>query len=83
MNNLYRMHKTLRNSMEIAANSPPSILTCKSKNLLETFGNINAEQEFPGYEKDDCRFYRNAKCLFNLIVLHDPVIYKLIAEVQD
>ena len=43
MNTLYRMHKTLRNSMEIAVTTPPSILTCKSKNLLETLGNLNAE----------------------------------------
>ena len=80
MNTLYRMHKTLRNSPELQSNSP-GLLSCKSKNLLETLGNFNAEQEFPGHEKDDLRFYRNAKSLFNLFVLHDPLVYKLIAEV--
>ena len=83
MNALLRMHKTLRNSTEISSQAIPGLLLCRSKNLLETLGNINAEHEVPGYGKEDCRFYRNAKCLFILVVLHDPIIYKMIGEVHD
>jgi len=34
-------------------------------------------------ERDDGSFVRNAKSLFNLIILHDPVINKIILKMQD
>ena len=34
-------------------------------------------------EKEDGQFLRNAKCLFNLFILHDPLIHKIILTMQD
>lgn len=82
MRNLLGAHKTLK-STEHEVRDIPGILIPKSKNLLERFGNISSDHEWPGNEKDDCQFYRNAKCIFILFVLHDPLVYKLISEVHD
>ena len=82
MRHLLGAHKTLK-STQLGPSDVQGLLTQKSRNLLESFGHISTEQEWPGNEKEDCRFYRNAKCIFIVFVLHDPLVYKLISEVHD
>jgi hypothetical protein len=76
------MLKTLK-STAVSLSDVPGLVSHTSKNLLETMGFVNADHETPGSEKDDCCFYRNAKSIFNLFVLHDPIVYKLVSEVHD
>jgi hypothetical protein len=80
---LFGVHRTLRSNSDSITRDIPGILPLESKGLLERYGFVNADHELPGSEKEDAGFYRNAKCIFTLFVLHDPLIYKLIGEVHD
>lgn len=82
MLHLLSMLRNLKNTAG-SLDDVPGLLTVKSRNLLESMGHVSAEHECPSNDKDDCGFYRNSKAIFTLFLLHDPIVYKVISEVQD